>query len=395
MTLREEAAYHLTHKLIPFWEGMRDADNGGYYGYKDFDLHVNPHAPKGSILNSRILWFFSRAYAALGGEQLLSHARHAYAFLDRFWDHENGGVYWSCAWDGTPLDTMKHTYAQSFAIYGLTAYAAATGDREALARATALYELIETRMTDPPGYLEAFDRTFHPLDNAKLSDNPKLLARGLVAEKTMNTMLHVLEAYTLLYETGGDERVGQSLRALLKCIGDRVYNRAENRLEVFFDPELHSIFDMQSYGHDIEASWLIDLAARAALDAPERAGVEAWTTELAKGVLSRAFQDGHLLNECAEGENDPTRIWWVQAETLVGMANLWQKTGDATLVTQMRQAWTFIQTKLVDPREGAEWFWCLNEKDEPERKPFVEPWKCPYHNGRMCLELMARCERDV
>lgn len=390
MDWKREATQHLTGKLIPFWEGMRDGQYGGYYGYLDFDLNLNQLSPKGCILNSRILWFFSRAYAALGEAQLLEHARHAYAFMDKFWDHEQGGVYWSCAYDGTPLDTMKHTYAQSFAIYGLSAYAIATGEREALQKATALYELIESRMTDKLGYLEAFDRAFQPLNNAKLSDNPKLMARGLVAEKTMNTMLHVMEAYTTLYEASGDERVRRSLKALLKTIGERVYNRKENRLEVFFDPELHSIFNMQSYGHDIEASWLIDLAAKAALEPEEYFGVALWTTRLAQGVLERAFRNGSLLNENTEGEDDSTRVWWVQAETMVGMANLWQKTGDKELLGQMEQEWQYIQHKLVDPRAGSEWYWCLSEQGEPEHRPVVEPWKCPYHNGRMCLELMAR-----
>jgi len=390
MNWKHEAAKHLTGNLIPFWEGLRDERYGGYYGYMDFDLTLDKQSPKGCILNSRILWFFSRAYGALGEAHLLEHARHAYGFMDKFWDHEQGGVYWSCAYDGTPLDTMKHTYAQSFAIYGLSAYAMATGEREALQKATALYEQIESRMTDPLGYLEAFDRTFHPLDNAKLSDNPKLMARGLVAEKTMNTMLHVMEAYTALYEAGGDARVRQSLRKLLGTISEQVYNRQKNRLEVFFDAQLHSICDMQSYGHDIEASWLIDLAAKAVMEPEARSEPSLWTTQLAQGVLQRAFHNGSLLNENTEGEDDPTRIWWVQAETMVGMANLWQKTGDKSIIDQMEQEWQFIQQQLVDPREGSEWYWCLSEQGEPEHKPIVEPWKCPYHNGRMCLELMAR-----
>ncbi|HPS81532.1 MAG TPA: AGE family epimerase/isomerase, partial [Candidatus Limiplasma sp.] len=315
---------------------------------------------------------------------------HAYAFMDSFWDREQGGVYWSCTYSGQPLDTMKHTYAQSFAIYALSAFAVATGEPEPLRRAMALYELIETRMKDEIGYLEAFDRSFKPLDNQKLSDNPKLMARGLVAEKTMNTMLHVLEAYTSLYEAGRDERVKASLRKLLLTIGEKVYNRRDNRLEVFFDPQLHSIFNMQSYGHDIEASWLIDLAARAVLDPEERSVTALWTSRLANGVLTRAFRNGSLLNECAEGEEDATRIWWVQAETAVGIVNLWQKTGEACLLNMLDQQWRYIQTTLVDPREGSEWYWCVDANGTPERKPIVEPWKCPYHNGRMCLELMAR-----
>ena len=390
MDVKREVKEHLTGKLIPFWSNLRDQENGGYIGYVDFDLRANPTAAKGCILNSRILWFFSQCYAALGDPALLACARHAYDFVARFQDAEHGGVYWSCTAEGKPLDTMKHTYAQSFAIYGLTAYAMASGESEPLRQAMALYALIETRMRDEGGYLEAFDREFHPLDNAKLSDNPTLMSRGLVADRTMNTILHVMEAYTLLFQATRNAAVGESLRLLLMTVGEQVYNREANRLEVFFDAGMHSLLDMQSYGHDIEASWLIDLAAQAILTGEERDRVERDTTRLAQGVLERALRNGYLLNERVEGEDDPTRIWWVQAETLVGMTNLWQKTADAETRAHIDAGWAYIREHLIDPREGSEWYWCLDEHNAPVRKPLVEPWKCPYHNGRMCLELMKR-----
>jgi len=245
-------------------------------------------------------------------------------------------------------------------------------------------------MADSSGYLEAFDRSFHPLDNAKLSDNPHMLDRGLVAEKTMNTMLHVMEAYTLLYQVGQDERVRNSLRALLGKITSQVYNPVANRMEVFFDPYMKSILDMQSYGHDIEASWLIDLAAHTVLADWEREETETLTTRLAQGVMERAFRNGSLLNEQVEGEQDATRIWWVQAETMVGLANLWRKTGEPGVLQAMEAEWHYIRNTMVDPREGSEWYWNVDEKGTPAKMPIVEPWKCPYHNGRMCMELMAR-----
>ncbi len=390
MDLKQDVREHLQTRLIPFWAALRDDHRGGYVGYVDFDLHRDELAPKGCILNSRILWFFSRAYLLLGDEALLAHARHAYDFTERFWDAENGGLYWSVTCDGQPLDTTKHTYAQAFAIYALAAYAQAAGDSRALERAMELYTIIQVRMTDAYGYLEAFDSAFRPVENAKLSDNPKLTERGVIAQKTMNTLLHVLEAYTLLYEASRDARVLVSLRALLLMLGTKVYNREENRLEVFFDARMGSIFDMQSYGHDIEASWLIDLAAQAAQNPAERADTERWTTKLARGVMERAFRNGSLLNECVEGEDDGTRVWWVQAETMVGLANLWRKTGEAQWLNAMQDEWNYIRTKLIDPRDNAEWYWCVTDMGVPCEKPIVEPWKCPYHNGRMCMELMQR-----
>ena len=389
--MKTEAINHLRGKLIPFWEGLRDEQYGGFYGYLGYDLTLDKQSWKGSILNSRILYFFSRAYQLLGDANLLDDAKHAYAFFDRLLDKENGGVYWSCEYDGTPRDTMKHTYAQSFAIYGLSMYAIATGEREPVEQALALYRLIEGRMADKPGYREAFDRTFtRELDNAKLSDNPKLCAKGLVAEKTMNTLLHVMEAYTLLYRASGDADVKESLCGLLRVVREMVYNESANRLEVFFDRDLRTLIDMQSYGHDIEATWLLDFAADTVLEGEARRAYRAWTTSLAWAVYDRAYRDGSLLNEIVEGAADPTRIWWVQAETVIGMTNLYQKTGDERALKAAQSTLAFIWAKLVDPRAGSEWFAATDADGKPCEKPIVEPWKCPYHNGRMCMELIER-----
>ena len=153
---------------------------------------------------------------------------------------------------------------------------------------------------------------------------------------------------------------------------------------------MKSLLDMQSFGHDIETSWLLDAAAKAVLADWEREQTEALTTRLAQGVLERSLRDGSLMNEQVEGKEDPTRIWWVQAETMVGMANLWRKTADPALLTAMEAEWRYIQTTMVDPREGSEWYWRVDENGTPAHMPIVEPWKCPYHNGRMCMELMAR-----
>lgn len=390
MEIKQLAEAHLKEKLLPFWAALRDDAQGGFYGYMGFDLKVEADAPKGSILNSRILWFFSRAYQVTGDPALLSLAHHAYAFFQRFWDGVHGGVYWSVTFDGHPLDTTKHTYAQAFAIYGLSAYALATRLPQPADQALALYRLIETRMTDSLSYLEAFDRTFQPLSNAKLSDNPKLLAKGIMAEKTMNTLLHLLEAYTVLYEATGEATVAESLRSILGMFAQSVYNPQLNRLEVFFDTDMHSVFDMQSYGHDIEASWLIDLAAHRVLTGQALAAVTTLTATLAQGVLNRAFRDGCLSNEQTEGELDDTRVWWVQAEALVGLTNLWQKTGDPVIRAAMDMGWGYMMDKMVDPRAGSEWYNSLDAEGRPVPKPVVEPWKCPYHNGRMCLEMMAR-----
>ena len=246
----EEIRSHLEQRLIPFWSSLRDEEYGGFYGYMDYNLRVDREAKKGAILNSRILWFFSSAAEALGREDLSGEAEHAFLFLkERCLDREFGGVFWSVNYDGTPSDTTKHTYNQAFAIYGLSAYYGMRKDPEALEIAMQLFRLIETRMRDRDGYLEAFDREFRPVDNEKLSEN------GVTAVRTMNTILHVMEAYTELYRVTRDQEVADRLYEILNIVREHIFNSEKRRQEVFFDRDYQSLIDLTSYGHDIEAAW--------------------------------------------------------------------------------------------------------------------------------------------
>lgn len=241
---------------------------GGYYGYLDFDLHLNKEAVKGCILNSRIMWFFSNAAMILGDKSLLNEAGHAYEFLKtRFLDPVHGGVYWSVRYDGTPEETMKHTYSNSFAIYALSSYYDATGDKEALDIALSLFRVIEAHMRDKEGYLEAFDRDYSPVKNEALSEN------GVMATRTMNTILHVMEAYTELYRVSKDPDVRARLVEILGVMREKIWNPKKKRQEVFFDRDYHSLIDLYSYGHDIESSWLIDLTV-SVLENPNQGPLE-------------------------------------------------------------------------------------------------------------------------
>ena len=249
----EEIKAHLINDIIPFWKGLRDDEFGGYYGYLDYDLKLDKKAVKGCILNSRITWFFSNAYTLLKDESLLEEAKHGFAFLkEHCMDKDNGGIYWSMKYNGEPEDTTKHTYNQAFSIYALSSYYEASGDEEALEMAKELFRIIETRCTDEIGYKEAFDKEFHEIENDKLSEN------GVIAEKTMNTLLHVFEAYTELYRVAKLPEVKERLEWIMDTFADKVYNPKLHRQEVFFDKNMNSILDLHSYGHDIETAWLID-----------------------------------------------------------------------------------------------------------------------------------------
>lgn len=436
--LSRELKNHLTKKLIPFWKGLRDETYGGFYGWVDSDLKVDEKAVKGCILNSRILWFFSNAARCLPEDKTLrEYADWAYRFLRDFClDRADGGVFWSVGFDGTPEDTTKHTYNQAFAVYALSSYYRAFGVEEALRLAEKLIALIETKCFDAYGYLEAQDRRFHPVDNDKLSEN------GVMADRTMNTLLHVLEAYTeylaavspasvnVESSVPGEscrEVVREKLRWMLVLIADHVYNPEKHRQEVFFDREMNSLIDLHSYGHDIEAAWLLDRCLDVLDDEEMRRRISpilrdleaevyrtalSWRNTLSDEkplsrrnilsdeeplscVASQSRKIGvsccSLANECERGKVDGRRIWWVQAEGVVGFYNAYQKTGQKRFLEGAEGIWHFIRDYLADPREGGEWFWYTDEEGNPAwEKPVVEPWKCPYHNGRMCMEIMRR-----
>ena len=383
----EEVKEHLLHTIIPFWKNLRDNEHGGYYGWLGYDLALDKKAVKGCILNSRITWFFANAYTLLKDESLLDEAKHGFAFMkDYCFDKENGGIYWSITYDGKPEDTTKHTYNQAFCIYALSSYYEASKDEEALAMAKELFHIIEEKCTDEVGYLEAFDREFHLIENDKLSEN------DVIADKTMNTLLHVFEAYTELYRVSKDAEVKKRLEWILDTIADKIYNPALHRQEVFFDKNYNSILDLHSYGHDIETAWLMNRGVDVLGEESYQKKMGPIIDDLTAQVYKVAF-DGHsLANECEKGVVNNHRIWWVQAETVIGFLNGYQRNPEKKeYLEAAKSEWQFIKDYVIDKREGSEWFWEVDENGKPyPDRPIVEPWKCPYHNGRMCIEVIRR-----
>ena len=385
---------HLTENIIPFWNGCRDDRNGGFCGFVGHDMHKDMESDKGVILHSRILWFYSSAYTLLKEKNLLEQANHAFAFLKKYcWDYENGGVFWAVTYDGKPSDDTKHTYNQAFAIYALSAYYEASGSEEALKMAHELYALIEGKCRDKDGYLEAFDREFQPASNEKLSEN------GVMATRTMNTLLHVMEAYTELYRVSANvfgkesQQVKESLHEILGIFCSRIYNEQKGICEVFFDKDYNTLIDLESYGHDIEAAWLVDRAGQVL-------GEKAWEERLAPVVaaLSRVAYEhaydteyGCFYNERENDKVDKQRIWWVQAEAVIGFCNAWQNDCAQQEYLQASEAiWSYILENVVDKRTG-EWFESVKEDGSIDvQQGLVHAWKCPYHNGRMCIEMIRR-----
>lgn len=382
--LKDELRAHLTDKILPFWEAMADTEQGGFYGYMGQDLQVQKDADKGCILNSRILWTFATAARILADDTARAMADRAFRFMQRFVDPEHGGVWWSVTCDGRPADTTKHTYCQAFAIYGLAAYYRLTGSKEALAQAMSLFHTIEEKCTVWNGYGEAYKADFSPESNEKLSEN------GVMASRTMNTLLHVLEAYAELYRAKPDEAVREASVRCLDRFLNVMYDPDKRRLGVFYDAEYNELLDMQSFGHDVEAGWLLWDAAITVLPACELPPYRDMCVDLVRSVTERAWTENGLKGERVNGVDDEIRIWWAQAECILGFANTWALTGERVWADRCVSQWEIVQRLIVDPREGGEWFWSYEKDGSHSEHGIVEQWKCPYHNGRLCLRMIEQ-----
>ncbi len=388
--LAQDLQRELTEGILPYWlRHTIDERHGGFVGLITGDELVVEDAAKGSILNARILWTFSAAYRALGHSEYAAVADRAAIYIqDHFLDPVHGGVYWMVGADGTPQDARKHVYAQAFAIYGFSEHARATACARSLANAVALYGLIEAHAADRVhgGYQEAFSRDWVPLEDVRLSDV------DADERKSMNTHLHVLEAYTNLYRIWPDPELLARLRALIELFLARIVDPATVHLLPFFDDAWAPRSRMVSFGHDIEASWLLLEAADAVGDPALRQRVRQTSLAIAEAVLQQGVDpEGGLFYEVSPGGPLEThKEWWPQAEAIVGFVNAHQETGREDFLQAAQATWDFTRRYLVDSQHG-EWFRRVSREGvlEPEWEK-VGPWKCPYHNARACLELMAR-----
>ncbi len=388
--LREEVKDELVNDILPFWMNrMTDREQGGFYGRIDGNNCLHPDAPKGAILNARILWTFSAAFRLLKKPEYLETATRAKRYLlDFFYDKQYGGIFWELNADGTPSDAKKQIYALGFAIYGLSEYARATGDREALEYAVRLFEVIEKYSFDPVqnGYVEALTREWQPIQDMRLSDKDEN------EKKTMNTHLHILEPYANLYRVWKDERLAKQLRNLIKVFVTRILDAESGHLNLFFEEDWSNKYHIISYGHDIEASWLIHEAALALGDQGLLAEIEPVIVKIAQAADEGLNRDGSMIYEnfVDKQKVDRELHWWVQAENVVGHINLYQYFHDEDALRKALKCWQFIKENLIDG-EGGEWYWSryadgtVNRKDD--KAGF---WKCPYHNGRMCMEIIER-----
>ena len=417
--MKREMQDVLENNILRFWlDQMMDYEHGGFYGRMAHDGELHPEAEKGAILNARILWAFSAAFRVLKHPEYLEAATRAKDYIiEHFIDQEYGGVYWSVDCEGNPLDTKKQFYAIGFMIYGLTEYARATGDREALDYALDLYDCIEEHAFDREhnGYIEACTREWGRIEDMRLSD------LDANYPKSQNTHLHIIEPYTNLLRCLKEAQAQEScdyvsaigsvlpvgisvppqtisevegaLRNLVDIFTEKILNKETNHLDLFFGMDwTRGAGHLESYGHDIECSWLLHEAALVLGDQQVLNKVEPIVQAVAQASAKGLRPDGSLIHEANldTGYVDDDLHWWVQAENVVGWYNIWQHFGDEEALNRAEKCWHYIKKQLIDYEHG-EWYWSrhanglLNTKDD--KAGF---WKCPYHNSRMCLEIIER-----
>jgi mannobiose 2-epimerase len=397
--LRDHAAAELRGDILPFWERWAFDHDGWLVGSVLDDLSIDDDLPRHSVIIARILWTFAAAARAEQDverrERWLVVGRTAFALLTGpCRDTANGGVFWSLDAAQRPVSDRKQVYAQGFAIYGLSEWYAATGDAAALTAAWQLFDLIEAHSRDREngGYIEAHARDWGPLADMALSE------RDLNVPKSMNTNLHVLEAYTNLLRVTGDERARAALADVLRVSLDHIVGYEPwAHCTLFFDLEWNSVVPTVSHGHDIEASWLLSEAADAVGDEELSSRARATALALADAVLAHGVDpDGSVLYESVGGEvTDGLKHWWPQTEGVVGWLNAYQLTGQTRYRDAALQVWAYIEDHVLDHEHG-EWFAVLDREGTPlPNHPAsckIGPWKCPYHDGRACLEVMRRIE---
>jgi mannobiose 2-epimerase len=375
--------------ILNYWsKHTLDNQNEGFVGQIDFNDHIVANAEKGSVLNSRILWTFSSSYQITKKENHKEIAKRAFEYLSKyFYDPEFNGLFWSINADKTPKDTKNQIYALAFAIYGLSEYYVISQDQKALETAVNLYKSIQKYSYDPvnKGYLEAFTRDWQPIEDLRLSD------KDANEKKTMNTHLHIIEAYANLFKVWKDEKLKKDSVELLETIEKHFINTETGHLRLFFDENWIEKPDVISYGHDIEAAWLLLQCAEVLEEENLIANYKKHAVQIAEVTKEGLDTDGGLWYEFEPKENEliAEKHWWVQAEALIGFYNAYQLTGKEEYLEIVFKNWNFIKKHILDHKNG-EWFWGIHKDYSLIEKDKAGFWKCPYHNSRACLELINR-----
>ncbi len=393
----------LLENILAYWmKYSLEKDGQGFYGAVDLNNQAVPGANKTSVLNARILWTFAAAANLYPGKGYEHLAHKAYRVLNEdFADKEQGGFYMELSADNKVSVDIKHTYAQAFVIYSLSKYYEFHPVTEVMEKVQDFFRFLDHKTKDPelPGYRESFTRDWNIYQENRMADNNE--------PKSMNTHLHILEAYAAVYKIWKDDLVKQRLTELLEIFTGQII-REDGHLGIFFTEEFAETKSSKaicSFGHEIEASWLIWEAAEILGDQSILTKTKPLVLKMAEAVWRVGVdKDGGMFLESTRfGSHVRTnKHWWLQAETLVGFMNAFQLSGDQKYWDTVKLSWDFIDKHVID-HEGGEWFTKVNRLGQPyliepedDPSPFyrndwkIDPWKCPYHNGRAMMELSRR-----
>lgn len=390
LQLKSEFSEEL-YDLLDFWSrDCLDEEHGGFVGRMDHFGKIDPKASKSCVLNTRILWTFSAAYRTLKKDIYKQMAERAYQYLIKhFWDAKNGGLYWELDHTGKPLNTKKQAYVQGFGIYAFSEYYRAVGEEESLGYAKQLFYLLETHFWDPKfsGYLEALTSDWQPLSDMRLSN------QDLNAPKSMNTHLHIIEPYTNLFRVWPAPDLKLAIASLLQLFERKIFNQQTKHLDLFFNKDWTPQFQHISYGHDIEAVWLLNEASMEINKGKLDQNVQQFTQTILKATRQEGLDtDGALFYARHGAILDKDKHWWPQAEAMVGFMDAYQQEGDQAYLENIEQLWRFIKAYLKDTTHG-EWYWRVDDKNLPvTEEDKAGFWKCPYHNTRALMELIARID---
>jgi mannobiose 2-epimerase len=436
--LARQANDDLLNRIVPFWLELEDKSYGGYFSSVDFNGDIDPQEKKSAVFVARLLFFFSEVHRVIGHPQAAAHAERTKRFLlDRLEDRVNGGFFWSVTANGLPFEVEKHLYAQAFGIYGLSAYARAFADPEAAEAALRIFRVIAERAFGRYGFMESFDRSWRAIPCSEPSKGPRMLkslranVRALVGSKgvaaaqrvfgmtaeqafgrhggsakpqrspmlqlaprTMNTHLHALEALTLLADLELDPEPKMMLATLVRLVLDRFLSVDKTHSHALLTEQLEPVPGPINFGHDIEACWLIEKAAEVLADHRVQAEARAAVATLARATIAAAQMDdgSFILERRADGTPDPWRVWWVQAEALVGLVNEVEHGGMSDGLARAERLWSYIAAHMRDP--AGDWYFRVGPTGAPDPTMHkVGPWKEPYHQGRACMELIERARR--
>lgn len=386
--LKDKAKAELT-SILKYWlENTIDEENGGFVGEINHQNVINNNSEKGAVLNARILWSFSAAYAVEKNPEYLSTAKRAFQYIkDYFFDKEFGGIFWSLNADGSPKDTKNQIYAIAFVIYGLSEFYKVFKNEDALELAQSLFYKIELYSKDykNKGYLEAFTRDWQEIEDLRLSE------KDANEKKTMNTHLHIVEAYANLYTIWPNQKLKDAIKEILEVIAIYFIDKNSWHLKLFFDENWKEKEDVISYGHDIEAAWLLQWCAETIEDVDLVKSYQKYAVEFAKSTKEGIDKDGGLWYEYEQKKQEliAEKHWWPQAELWIGMINAWQLTQNEEFLDITEKNFEFVEKYIIDLKKG-EWIWGVYADYSPILKDKAGFWKCPYHNSRACIELIKR-----